>query len=270
MKQIIFPSILFGLVISLFSCRKDKQEENVYSIFSARDNAKAESLWNDIYDVVDEVASETNGIKTLNFPCVDTCIVDTLSNPKTLLIDFGDDDCEGNDGKNRTGQIYVTFTGRYREPGTVITVTPQNYYIDGFQVEGTKTITNNGLNDNGDMYFSIVVSDASITAPDDEYVISWESTRTRTWIEGRETFAFNDDVYEVSGSGSGVNRNGEAFSVDILEPLRIDLGCNWRITAGVVQTTPENGAVRTKDYGDGACDGLVTVTVDGQVYTFYM
>lgn len=259
---------LFFLALALFSCRKE-EAENAYSIYSARDNAKAESLWNDVYDVVDDVASDTEGIKTNNFPCVDTCIVDTTSNPRTILIDFGNDDCEGLDGKNRVGQILVTFTGRYREPGTIITITPQNYYIDDFQIQGTKTVSNMGLNEDGNMFFNITVSNASITAPNNEYTTSWQSQRTRVWLQGRNTWQLFDDVYEVSGSGSGVNRNGESFEVNITEPLLIALNCPW-IKAGTVQISPENGPVRTKDYGDGACDALVTVTVNGEVYTFYM
>jgi hypothetical protein len=244
-------------------CRKEKEQS--FDIVSARDDARAELSWNDVFETVDEVASNTDGLKSGNFPCVDTCIVDTLASPMTLLIDFGSDYCVGNDGRTRTGQILVTFTGRYRDPGTVIVITPQNHYVDGYLIEGVKTVTNQGNNGNGQPYFSVVVSEASITAPNNEYTITWNSTRTRTWISGYNTLALWDDVYEITGEANGINRDGEAFSVAITEALRLALNCPW-ITSGTVQITPSNGPLRVRDYGNGTCDNDATVTVNGNVY----
>lgn len=263
LKMQLPVALFFTSLAILTSCRKEK--EQTFDIVSARDDARAEQSWNDVFETVDEIASNTDGLKSGNFPCVDTCIVDTLSNPMSLLIDFGDDYCVGNDGRTRTGQILVTFTGRYRDPGTVIVITPQNHYVDGFLIQGTKTITNQGTNGNGQPYFSVVVSDASITAPNNEYTVSWNSTRTRTWIQGNNTLALWDDVYEITGGSSGINRNGDPFSVTITEALRLELNCPW-ITSGTVQITPANGPVRVRDYGDGDCDNNATVSVDGNIY----
>ena len=123
-------AIGFFMIIAatLVSCRKDREDnkpmlDNKMTV----DNGTSENLFNDLFKVVDDVSDNTAGIKDLETTCIDTIIVDTLASPRTVLIDFGQDNCVSADGKIRKGQIQVTYTGRYREPGTVITITPLTY-----------------------------------------------------------------------------------------------------------------------------------------------
>ena len=60
--------------------------------------------------------------------------------------------------------------------------------------------------------------------------------------------ALLDDVYLISGGGSGVNRNGIPFSMLITTPLRVEIGCP-HIVSGVMQITPGSLAVRTSPGG---------------------
>jgi hypothetical protein len=77
-----------------------------------------------------------------------------------------------------------------------------------------------------------------------------------------------DDVYEITGSTTGVNRNGISYVAQIITKLRVELACEWRIVSGVIEVTPEGKSVRKIDFGSGACDRLVTVTVNGKTKTF--
>jgi uncharacterized membrane protein len=190
--------------------------------------------------------------------------VDTTSNPKTVLIDFGTNECTGNDGRVRKGILHITYTGRYREAGTVITITPENYSVNGNLIEGQKTIENLGLNNNGQLHYSIAVS-GTVTAPGNAWTISWTANRIRTWLEGQNTASVWDDVYEISGNGSGVNRNGVPYTTTITQALRAEIGCPW-LVSGKVTIQPEDYATRFIDFGDGACDSGFTVTVNGQEY----
>jgi hypothetical protein len=191
-------------------------------------------------------------------------LVDTTSNPKTILIDFGSDECTGNDGRIRTGQLHITYTGRYREPGTVITITPENYRVNGHLIEGQKTITNMGLNGNGQLYYAIAVS-GTVTAPSNEWTISWTANRTRTWVAGQNTVTLLDDAYEITGSGSGVNRNGIPFTTAITTALRAEVSCPW-IVSGSITLQPVDYPARYIDFGNGECNNGLTVTVNGEVY----
>ena len=255
--------ILFIAIATLAaSCRKERRDTLGSSI--STDNNTAENMFSDMFKVVNDISSETEGIREDLIGCIDTIIVDTLSNPKTILIDFGDDDCVGYDGRTRKGTLFITYTGRYREPGTTITITPDNYSVNGYLLQGQKTIENLGLNASGQLHYAITVS-GTVTAPDNSWTISYEANRVRTWIEGQNTLMLWDDVYEINGSGSGINRNGVAYTSTITYPLRAQVGCNW-IVSGRITVEPEGYATRYINFGLGECDSGFTVTVNGNVY----
>ncbi|PLW92347.1 MAG: hypothetical protein C0592_09255, partial [Marinilabiliales bacterium] len=62
--------------------------------------------------------------------------------------------------------------------------------------------------------------------------------------------------------------NGEAYTWTIVSPLRVEIGCKW-VTEGVLMLEA-NGEQLLIDYGDGNCDGLVTVTYNGNDYQIYV
>lgn len=254
---------LIGLVaFSLTACRKDKDDDPVdFDYTSASDNARAEDVFNDMLAQVDK-AVDDNGLRDACDPQV---TFDTTTSPRTLTLDFGDVNCTASNGRQRRGRILVTYTGRYRDAGTVITITPEEYYVNDNLVTGVKTVTNLGYNENDQLSFAISVNGA-ITAADGSWTATHTAARTRTWIEGASTPELSDDVYLIIGGGSGVNRNGLPYTTAITQALRVALNCPF-ITAGTVQVTPASGIVRTIDYGNGACDGTFTVTVNGNTFT---
>jgi hypothetical protein len=255
--------IALALTTALFSCRKAREREFGNGITT--DDGTAENLFGDVFKVVDEVSASTAGIRENEIGCIDTIIVDTLSVPKSITIDFGNDDCIGNDGRMRKGMLYITYTGRYREVGSVITISPENYTVDGYLIEGTKVIENLGLNDSGQLHYAITVNGA-ITAPNNEWDISWSANRIRTWVEGQATSTIWDDAYLISGSGSGINRNDVAYTTTITDALRAEVGCRW-IVSGAVTISPDGYAERFIDFGNGECNNGIIVTVNGETYT---
>ncbi|MFN0031682.1 MAG: hypothetical protein ACKVOR_05945, partial [Flavobacteriales bacterium] len=158
--------------------------------------------------------------------------------------------------------------GRYRDEGTVITVTPQNYTVNGYSVSGTKVITNMGLNDASQPYFDIDVEGA-VTAPGNAWTATWNSQRIRTWVEGYEVDSNTiwDDVYEITGGANGVNRFGNPYTVSITSALRVELICPW-IVSGALTIAPQNNDVRVVNFGSGDCNNGFTVTVNGETEEF--
>ena len=247
--------------LALVACRKESAEEPVDRDYtSAVDHDRAEAYFNDALKQSDAAAKDGER------PCAVSVTRDTVSVPHTLLIDFGPSNCTGADGRNRRGRLAITFTGRYRDPGTVITITREDYYVNDHRLQGVKTVTNAGLNGEGQPFFSVSVS-GSVTAPDGSWTSIHSYQRTRTWIAGQNTLDLLDDVYLITGSGNGVNRKAQPFSLLITTPLRVEVGCPW-IVSGVLKITPASLEVRTVDYGTGACDNQVSVTVNGNTFTF--
>lgn len=259
MNKLFFAALL---ALAIFpGCRKKEKE---YSLFSARDAAFADAIFADVAKVVEEVAADTDGIRN-RMNCIDDIIVDTLSTPRSILIDFGSDICEDSFGVVRRGKIFVTFTGRLYETGTIITTTFDEYTVDGYAVEGSHAVTNIGINENDNPVFTINVTDASLTAPDGSFTISWDSQRQREWVEGSSTFWLVDDEYSITGQAEGVNRYGDPFEMVISEPLRVSFVCPW-ILSGKILCIPDDGIPRELDYGNGNCDASATITVLENVY----
>ncbi|WKZ66114.1 MAG: hypothetical protein QY325_15270 [Flavobacteriales bacterium] len=250
-----------ALALLATACRKDKEDAPDIDFTSASDNARAEDAFSDMLAQVDK-AVEDNGLRDQCDPVV---TFDTTATPRTITLDFGDVNCTAANGRLRRGRILVSYTGRYRDAGTVITITPQDYYVNNNLVTGTKTVTNLGLDANDHLHFSVTVNGA-LTAGDGSWTSTHQAQRTRTWIQGSDTPALADDVYLITGGGSGVNRNGVAYATAITQALRVALNCPF-ITAGTVSITPANRPVRVVDYGNGSCDGTFTVTVNGQTFT---
>jgi hypothetical protein len=278
--------IALSTLIVFSSCRKDKDVDVDNSTQSSKDNGDAENIFLDIKKVVEEAVDDEgqtakfgNEGKAYTFgACATVNTVPAWGNPtfpKTMTIDFGPTNCTGYNGVNRRGQLIITITDHYRNAGSVLTIQPQNLYINDVRIDGTKTLTNNGYNSNNHLEYTVQVSNAVITYTDNS-TISWNSTRTNEWIAGDSTTLFThgipgicDDVYIISGSANGVNRNGLAYSVNITSPLRKEICCRW-IVSGVLDIIPQGFATRTVDFGAGACDNNATVTINGNVYNINM
>lgn len=273
MKKISLAlTIVMAALFMLSSCKKTNNDND----FSAsKDDAFAEATFDNVTSIADEAYTlSTSG----NFKSTEgriflsdcaTVTLDTTVFPRVLTIDFGDTNCLGNDGRYRRGKILISFTGRYWHPGTIITTTFDEYYVNDNQVEGTKVVTNNGFNYNGNMNWDIAVN-GIITLANGGGTIRWNSQKGREWIDGIQT-PFNrwDDIYFITGQATGRRANGLHWSRQITNPLRIELACRF-IVSGTVEINPEGKPVRILDFGDGTCDNIATVTVNGNTYTIHL
>jgi hypothetical protein len=271
--RLIFPTvILIALVNS--GCNKENKEASLdEEVTTVQDNTTAEKIFGDVSDIADEAHDSKSITKSGSDEdgfignCA-TITFDTLEFPKTITIDFGDTNCLCPDGRYRRGKILVSFTGPYREEGTVITHTFDNYFVNDNQVLGSKIVTNEGYNENDHLYFTIDI-DGQIIKANGGGTITWVSNRIREWIEGEETYDRFDDVYLITGEGSGTTASGYSFTEIITQPLRRELSCKFFVS-GTFEFTPENKPVRILDYGDGTCDNIATVTVNGKTHTIYL
>ncbi len=260
LQQILLLAIV---MIVLHSCR-GKEDDAVmpdrdYS--AAQDNFQGEFFFTDALRQSDIAYKDGED----GSPCIQSVTIDLDTMPHTMLVDFGTTNCVGENGLSRRGKLFVTFAGPYGEAGTEITITPQDYYVNDHHVQGVKTVTNAGQNDQGQTYFNVNVN-GTVTAPDGSWTSTHTSQRIRTWIEGEGSTTIYDDVYSISGNGSGVNRNGVAYTTNTVSPLRAEIGCPW-IVSGVQQVIPAGRPARSIDFGSGACDPIVSITVGDYTFT---
>ncbi|MBL4625557.1 MAG: hypothetical protein JKY42_10530 [Flavobacteriales bacterium] len=295
--------LVLVLLIGVTSCKKNKLNKQTTS---SEDNSAAENMFDDIFnmtDKFDDTESDIDGSNKTSFWPKDTtythtvysCLeitkqfIDSVTFERTITFNFGTTGCTTGDGRVRTGKIIAHRIGRYRDAASTTVITTDDYTVDDYTVDGTKTVTNLGENSANQQQYSVVVSGDIIT-PTGE-TITWNSTRTRTWIEGANTWFFGtlnddgtldslyrygvegiyDDVWEVTGSGGGINREGRAFDVDITTALRVQWCAPYvEVTEGVIEVQPEDLKLRTVDFGDGICDNEATATIGNNSYTFEM
>lgn len=264
LKKLI-PALLVLSIAFVSACRKDRDDLDDTTV--ASDNEQSETFSNDVVNIADNAAktgsagfrtSADNAIYEGLSQCA-SVIHDTVSNPKMLTIDFGTVNCLCADGRNRRGKIIVTYTGRYFETGAVKTMNFDNFYRNDNKLEGTRTITNNGLDNQGRMNWTINAQNMKITKSNGK-VHTWNSVRTRTMIAGYDTQIWTDDVYEITGSASGINANGLNYTANITKALHRAMNCRW-IDSGTIEITPEGKNTRTVDFGNGTCDDQATVSV---------
>ena len=236
----------------------------------ASDNVKMEQNSNDVVSMTDIAASTNSGsslrtTETTIGGCA-TVTNDTVSIPHVLTIDFGTGtpSCTCVDGKIRSGKIIVTYTGHYKDAGSTHTITYSNYFVNGNQLSGSKTVTNEGTNGSGQVYYTVTVNDTLNLGAGNGY-IAWTGNRTRTWLTGYTTTDRSDDSYLISGTTSIRRANGNTFTMNITTPLQVAYICPW-IEAGVVTVTGPGGGTRTLNYGSGNCDSEAELTIGTHTY----
>lgn len=286
--KFLLPATALILSAAFFSCRKDKndnQEDNDTS--DAADNTFSQQCYNDLGTMADEAlrngTSNTYKFTNPNSVLSVCASVDLQSGTKvpfsvdgkdTITVNFGATNCLCNDGRYRRGTVQFTYTGAYRTTGTVITVNPINYFVNDNSVQGSKTITNLGSGSGYQMRHTIVVN-GTIVKANGGGTITWSANRTRDWVSGDTTFMWDDDVYHISGSASGSKVNGNTYTSTITNPLvrKFDLTnpvCKKYFVQGTLNHQPANKPVRVIDFGNGACDNIATITINGQTYTIQM
>ncbi len=264
-------TMILGVTAFTTSCKKENSQIADDTSVS-KDDAWAESLYDNVTNIANEAyVNGSVGLKStaegMFLSGCATVSLDTTVFPRELTIDFGDENCLCNDGRYRRGKILLTFNGRYWWPGTVITYGFDNYFVNDNQVDGTKTITNMGFNDDGHMYFNIEV--VGVIYLSGGGTLSWSTSKVREWVEGQTTWNIMDDVYHITGTSNGIRPSGETWTRVITNPLRVEIGCRW-IVSGTMEITPEGLPVRYFDWGTGECDNIATVLVNGVSYTIFL
>lgn len=264
MKKTNFFTRIFLLVciVALASCTKD--EERV----TANDTADvvSESLTDAYFEDMDDMSIVAAGseespaggrVASDDRFCAAISIGEgsTLSSG-TITIDFGDG-CEDPRGNVRTGKLVLDYSsGPAYNVGFTVVTTPDGYSINGVTLEGTRTIELLSLTENS-VKHEITVEDGKATWPD-QLVSTRESSFTRE-------VDFDDELVRLDGNASGTNRRGTAYTMNINETLVFKRSCvladGIYMPVDGVKTFGSGGRDLTINYGDGACDRSVIVTV---------
>lgn len=269
-NQLIYLLPLCVLVFFV-ACKKDKSGEDneIETTFQLSENqAQGESIADDVNTIFIETtvseglmtargngANETTG--TLS--CASVSVTPANSFPKTIVVDFGNG-CTSFDQIERSGIITIVLSDSAHHNGATATMTFTNYKVEGYKVEGTVTWTNTST-PNG-ISWTRAIADGKITVPSGNYY--WLHTGSKTVVQtggmATPTIVF-DDVYSVTGNHTVTNPAGKSRTATIMEALVKKVICH-NVTKGTIKIQGPNHYAML-DYGDGSCDNVATVSIDG-------
>ena len=259
----------------LFSCQKDLSTSNNTSLTEeqattySEESSMAEASFDDAEDVATTAADEEGNASEYGFngrlfqplftelraaigDCAEITVTPNDSTyPKTITIDFGNG-CLGRDGKSRSGAIVVHLTAPLRRPGSVVTITFRNYYVNRVHLEGTKIISN--LSHPPVHKWSVQVVGGKVTFPTGRGY-SYQSIKVKTQVDGMDTRIVRDDVYEITGRSQTEFNSGLTITLNTESPLVKKVACPW-ISDGKLKIKI-NDRVLYLDYGfptNGQCD----------------
>jgi hypothetical protein len=205
------------------------------------------------------LSTGTEGAGTGHLSCANYTISDSTPGhyPKTLTLDFGTG-CSSIDGVLRTGKLIYTFSGPLFTPGTTVSVSFNQYTVNGYGIQGAYAISNNSTQ-NG-VSFTTLVTNGILTCPDATN-FHYSHNKTFTQTAGASTpFNISDDVYAISGNSAFSSSDGSSLVLNITTPLVRNFTC-LNITQGVVAFVYNQGVSGTIDFGDGTCDNTATLKV---------
>jgi hypothetical protein len=281
LTQFAVLSFIFSLLM-VTSCSKensrsasDDEQEVTASQVSGESDAQAEIIFNGLFDDAMGVSDEVGMAGTGVFGRINACPNVTLTHlnppsifPIRVVLDFGNAGCMGTDGRTRSGKVIIEYTNKLLYPGATATTTFDGFYVDSVHVEGIHKITNTS-NGTTNRQFTVTVRDAKLTRPNGDYV-KWKSDKVINQIEGLSTLDFHDDVFSITGTAQGQVKRGNllvAWESSITDPLMKRFTCRWivkgRIRTVRINTNPTSTWVAVLDFGNGVCDNLAVLTING-------
>ena len=269
-KQKLNWSILMFVLVGLLltSCQ---DEEATADIVASQEidlkSTETETELDEVYDessaiieeayLMEEYPETKSNVTDRYLPDCVTITIVLVQNMKTVTIDFGDG-CELRNGNFVSGKIILEYE---KDPGVSKMI---SFEFDGFTfndkaVAGSGSILREKANENGNPQ-STRTGDVTVTWPDGAFA-NKNGTKVREWIEGVGSGAWGDNVFLITGNWMFTKKNGTVLSVAILTPLRRELACKFIVSGLIELQKNENNALL--DYGDGACDDLATVSING-------
>lgn len=268
MKTIAYTkhfALFISIALILFSCDTPDSVIPEPDLSVVEDEFKLSNAMEDL-DNITLTALESSGLgfrttSTLNLG--NLCATANISHDtaaKKITVDFGSG-CTGSNGTVRKGKINFTYTGSFLIPGSSVVTTFEGFEADGLKIEGTRTITNTGINlANFEVSLSVRVQNGKITWSDGG-TSTFETNQVR-----KVTLTPTGYQASVTGTASGISRKGTAYTASISDPLIITQSCvesgNWAPNKGKIDFT-YLGITVSVDYGFGDCDKEATLTYPG-------
>jgi hypothetical protein len=261
---ILMRGALMVLPVLMFSCSDDEDPVDAEpKLEVVEEGFEVNALYEDTDQLTLEVLQSSGlGLRTqaVQDICANTVVTHDEAGKK-ITIDFGTG-CTSPKGVIRKGKILLTYTApNFLFPGTAIFTTFNGYEVNGVKIEGTRTMTNGGVDlINSRITLNVKIENGKLTWPDNS-TATYISTQTRVLTLGATGYKIS-----ITGTASGISREGVEYTTSVVDPLLVDQEC---VRTGVF--VPGAGKMDfvvlgipiSADLGSGTCDKDVLVTYPG-------
>ena len=224
---------------------------------TATDLSQAESTNAEIESSTDYyISSAQKGGYKVKSAVVDSSVSTTYSStglifPKTVTITFGASGVTGRCGNILKGKIIVKLTAAPLTSSSYErTITFDGFTVNGNAIKGYKKVVFNNVSNT----WAVTARDTITTTSG---TVVFNSDRVRKLVTGTL------DKFEISGSSSGVNKKGAAYSMTIAATKPLILYLDYPFFVSGVVTTATDKKTVDLDYGNGAKDAIATLTYNG-------
>lgn len=189
------------------------------------------------------------------------------SDLKTITIDFGSGCLNPVTGKTRSGKIIVGYTGNSYALATERTFRFENFKTTDTVAMNGELTQSNILREDNKVNFSLSTTGFTFLFPGGKTHVLVEYNHNFIVDLGNNIRDISDNSTTISGNTTGVNTEGEPYSVITTVPVVFNGECS----AGKI-FYPVTGAYDVKignkpkfniSWGTGACDKVVTITYLG-------
>ena len=278
--------LLFGMFISILaftSCTNDSAPTNVSSSDVAA-NQKMDNSIDDVTLIADDQYEVSEGSLTgkgageyysILPSCATVSDLGSTNDIRVLTLTFGTGDvpCKFR-GHDLRGQIKFTRTRGTTFP-KIMTVTYINFYINNNKLEGTSTWKREMIGDGATLHPKTTFTMTGMKLTTAEGVYTRNGERIREMTAGFLTRTSpTDDIFSTYGTFTTTHPNGAVFTslIEPATPLVHKTACNYAQppmpfpVSGVLKLSKKSHYA-TFDYGNGECDNIAMLSIDGGTAT---
>ena len=268
----LLSAMMFFLIAAFVtSCNEDDTQVGFTDSQNVASEVSTDSFYEDAEDISSTAAMAPDNALGGRSSGLDDRFCDNVkiimmkkvaTNPDTIVIDFGTS-CVDPRGNFRKGKIIIVFSAGRLQVGSSITTTFDNFSVNDVKIEGTRTVKLTSINP---VIHEITLESGKITWTD-------KTTATRTahhfrkWDTKGTVDRLDDEMSLLKdGTASGTNRTGKTYDMQITKDIVFKSSCFKQKTFLPVsgeKIIEIDGKSMLVNFGEGICDNLVKVTVNG-------
>ena len=247
MKKSVLIFLTFLFLTGFDSCKKDTSLDLGPNVNSSNDIILSISSFTNIFNLLIKARLDSF-LSMYGFSFIDG--VDVTYDSLQMKYSFNFGAGISSDSVRRNGKIEVIVSGDILQSGTYARVSFLNYFEDGGEINGTDSITNDGVDAFNKQEFSEFVTNGSINkflSGNTLHVNIKNTYRT----DRTSLVSGNDILFLIKGDLWGLSSKGHNFTGSIRDTILDAFNCPW-IKGGIVDVHVPDASI-TDGYIDFVC-----------------